>query len=350
MHFSSCARALAVLSLASSGSLWAQSQVTLYGIVDTHLEYLNNLPQTNEGTTSLLRIGHSGLQGPRLGFRGAEDLGSGWKAIFTLEHGFSSDTGAPADAARFFNRSSFVGLESKQHRLTLGRQYTTLFDALAYTTPLAYAGTYEPFSPLLGNLRNDNSVKYRFASDGWQAQMHYAFGEQTSSQAANAAWGASVSYVAHGLHATLAADQQNGADVDGGRARSRKIAVGAAYRLNPALRLSAGYRWGENRSATGLIALRDDFWWLGVSYQASAPLALNLGYYQNSIKTRNGVGDQATPRQLSAQAIYALSKRTDLYAAASHARKAGLNFAALATLAPGAQSQSGIAMGIRHRF
>ncbi|QNN59093.1 porin [Diaphorobacter ruginosibacter] len=343
-------RMLAMLALTFSTYAAAQSQLTVYGIIDTNLEYLNNQAKEGGGKANLLRMGNSGLQGPRVGFRGSEDLGNGLKAIFTLEHGFNSDTGTPADAARFFNRGSFMGLETKEHRVTLGRQYTSIFDALLFIAPLAYSGAYEPFSPLLGNLRNDNSVKYRFNMAGLQAQAHYAFGEQTSSKSANAAYGGFVSYVQNGWNATIVADQQNGADVNGAHSRARKLAVAAAYQLNPALRLSAGYRWGQNKSDTGVTALRDDFWWLGANYQFANPFSLSVAYYQDNVKTRNGAGDQPTTRQLTVQGIYALSKRTDLYAAAAHSRNAGLNFAALSTLAAGSKSQSGISLGVRHRF
>lgn len=343
-------RMLPLLALSFCTYASAQSQVTLYGIIDTNIEYVNNVPKEGGGKANLLRMSNSGLQGPRVGFRGAEDLGGGLKAIFTLEHGFNSDTGTQADATKFFNRGAFIGFESKQHRVTLGRQYTSIFDSLLFISPLAYAGAYEPFSPLLGNLRNDNSVKYRLNLGSVQAQAHYAFGEQTTSKSANAAWGGFVSYINSGLNATLTVDQQNGADVKGAHSRSRKVAAAAGYQLNQALRLSAGYRWGENKTDAGVIALRDDFWWLGANYQVSGPLTLNVAYYQDNVKKRNGVGDQPTTRQVTVQGIYALSKRTDLYAAASHARNAGLNFAQLSTLAAGAKNQSGVSMGIRHRF
>lgn len=338
---------LAALTLAPAAQ--AQSQVTLYGIIDTNVEYLSDMPAAG-GSSSLLRMGNSGLQGPRLGFRGSEDLGGGLKAIFTLEHGFNSDMGTNADATRFFNRGAFVGLESQHHRLTLGRQYTSLFDGLLYVTPLAYSGAYEPFSPLLGNLRNDNALKYRASLNGWSAQLHYAFGEQADASSSNAAWGGNITYGSKDLNLALAYDQQNGLEVAGAQPRARKAAFGAAYQLTSGLRLSSGYRWGQSKDAASLVTLRDDFFWLGASYKTSGALTLNAAYYQQNIKTRNGLGNQPDPKQLTLQAIYALSKRTDLYAALAHAKNAGLNFAALSTLGGAADSQTGLALGIRHRF
>ena len=340
--------ALAFAAAALAPAAWAQSQVTLYGIIDTNIEYLTHTPKDGGGSGSLLRLGNSGLQGPRLGFRGAEDLGGGLKAIFTLEHGFNSDTGINADPTRFFNRGAFVGLENANHKVTLGRQYTSLFDGLLYVVPLAYSGAYEPFSPLLGGLRNDNSVKYRFNMNGWGSHLHFAFGEQASSKSSNAAWGGNVSYGSKQLNVALAHDQQNGLDVNGAHPLARKTALGAAYQLTPELRLSTGYRWGQNKSAIGAVTQRDDFWWLGVNYQATGALTLSAAYYQQNIKT--GLGNAPDPKQLTLQAIYALSKRTDLYASLAHAKNAGVNFAATSTLGANANSQSGAAMGIRHRF
>lgn len=350
MKKNALARALPWLAFAFSGSLFAQSQVTIYGVIDTNLEYINNLPKEGGGSGTAFRMRDSGLQGPRLGFRGSEDLGGGLKAIFTFEHGLNSTNGAQADPARFFNRGAFMGLETQHHRVTLGRQYTSLFDALLFITPLSYSGAYEPFSPLLGGLRNNSAVKYRFNMDGWLAQVHYAFGDQPDSKAANAAWGGYLGYAKNGWNAAIAADQQNGASVNGAYSRARKIAIGASYQFDQTLRLSAGYRWGENKTETGVTALRDDYWWVGANYKVSTPLTLSFGYYQDNVRTRNGTGQQPTMRQLTLQAVYALSKRTSLYAAVSHAKNAGLGMTALSTLGGDAHSQSGVSAGIRHAF
>ncbi|MNH43175.1 hypothetical protein D3C79_1050160 [compost metagenome] len=77
---------------------------------------------------------------------------------------------------------------------------------------------------------------------------------------------------------------------------------------------------------------------------------MSAAYYQQNIKTLNGLANPPDPKQLTLQAIYALSKRTDVYAALAHAKNAGVNFAATTTLGGNANSQSGAAVGIRHRF
>jgi len=111
--------ALAIAGLASSAA-FAQSNVTIYGLVD--YGFVNRSgsdggvgsvggPVIN-GTRHELSSGVEA--GSRIGFRGAEDLGNGVKAIFELEYGITIDNGgtAPVSATTspFWNRHSYVGL------------------------------------------------------------------------------------------------------------------------------------------------------------------------------------------------------------------------------------------------
>ena len=66
---------------------FAQSSVTLYGIVDVGVESMD------VGAESSTRLSSGMSQGSRWGIRGTEALGGGYSAIFTLESRFSIDTG-----------------------------------------------------------------------------------------------------------------------------------------------------------------------------------------------------------------------------------------------------------------
>ncbi len=66
----------------------AQSSITIYGIADAGLHITNN----GEGTRTRLVSGIA--EGSRLGFRGVEDIGNGFKAIFNLEARVELDTGS----------------------------------------------------------------------------------------------------------------------------------------------------------------------------------------------------------------------------------------------------------------
>jgi len=76
----------------------AQSSVTLYGVIDGGLEYVD------AGSESQFRLQGSGMSaGNRFGIRGSEDLGGGYSAIFTLEGRFSLDTGSTTYNEAVFN-------------------------------------------------------------------------------------------------------------------------------------------------------------------------------------------------------------------------------------------------------
>ena len=97
---------LGILGVAATAH--AQSNVTLYGLIDTSLVYTNN----QKGGTNYQMS--SGVEsGSRWGMKGAEDLGGGLKAIFQLENGFSSTVGTLGQNGRMFGRAAFVGITSQ---------------------------------------------------------------------------------------------------------------------------------------------------------------------------------------------------------------------------------------------
>jgi len=152
--------ALALASLAT-GAAFAQSNVTIYGRMDTGFESrlgnsggVNNIRAKNE-------IG-SGLElGSRIGFKGVEDLGNGLKAIFETEYGIGIDqTAAGTTNATWTNRHSYVGLTGGFGTAIAGR-----LDGIRY-------GIFNAFDPFggggMGNItqitqqvdRADNAVAY----------------------------------------------------------------------------------------------------------------------------------------------------------------------------------------------
>jgi len=110
----------------------AQSNITLYGIIDTGVARIDDAG--GSGST-LLRSGN--LLTSRFGFRGTEDLGDGLKAIFNLEAGLNSDTGATSTP--FFGRQSWVGLRSASFGdLMAGRVKLADFKGLAACGGFSY--------------------------------------------------------------------------------------------------------------------------------------------------------------------------------------------------------------------
>lgn len=345
---------LAALAAAAHGpAARAQSSLTLYGLADSYLEYRSDArpaPGSSSDGGSVLRLNSGGLSGSRWGLRGVEDLGGGLRAIFAVEGGFYVHTGAMGEPGRPFNRQSFLGIGSPFGQLTFGRQYISMFDLLPAFTPLTYAGAYEPMPFLMGNLRLDNSVKYRVASGPVAGQVHYQFVDEPGAPQKRSTWGGGASYLAGEFGVAAVYDQAGGITPATAANRLRKFVVAATYAPDP-WRLTVGYRWAQDQAPGGATNQRDDMWWLGLGYRITPALRASAGFYYDDVKVRGGKGNPANPRQYALQLVYGgLSKRTDLYAAAAYARNSGLNFTPLATLPAGEDSQAGVAVGIRHKF
>ncbi len=106
-----------------AGLAHAQSSVTLYGLIDAGLTYTNSQISGTGGGHSNWEMTSGPVQYSRWGLRGAEDLGAGVKAIFTLESGFNLNNGQFSSSNRIFNHQAYVGLSSRDYgALTLGRQ------------------------------------------------------------------------------------------------------------------------------------------------------------------------------------------------------------------------------------
>ena len=150
---------LALMLGALAGAAAAQSNVTVYGIVDMALV------RESGGAATTTKLTSGVESGSRLGFKGSEDLGDGLSAIFLLENGFQADTGAMGQGGLLFGRQAYVGLQSKTAgTLTLGRQYTPQYLAVAAVDPFGSgtAGDTKNLMASTGNSasRMDNAVKY----------------------------------------------------------------------------------------------------------------------------------------------------------------------------------------------
>ena len=108
-HMKTALAAATVLGLSSSP---VQADAVAYGIVDLAIS------MDDGGRNGRSYQAKSGLMSAsRLGFRGQEELGNGFRALFHLELGFAADTGvqnsyAPAGATApsvGWNRKAYVG-------------------------------------------------------------------------------------------------------------------------------------------------------------------------------------------------------------------------------------------------
>lgn len=174
---------LIALALAGmvAGPAFAQSNVTVYGIVDTFIGYGKAEDAKFSGMDSGM------LSGSRLGFKGSEDLGNGLKAKFALEQGFGSDTGNENDAGKAFHRQAWVGLEGGFGFVGLGRQYAPGY--YTYRNDALSAGVFDPRWIVASDLnivsasaqRWDNSISYQTPNwSGFSAHVIYGFGARES--------------------------------------------------------------------------------------------------------------------------------------------------------------------------
>jgi len=392
--------ALAAFS-AVAGAAHAQTSVTLYGVIDTGVEYINRVataPQvlppgangpsvgTNPVGTRFDMINQSGLSASRWGLRGVEDLGGGLKASFVLESQFNSDTGAFTGNSGIFNRLAYVALQNQYGKIGFGKQFSSMVDAVTNFSPTRFSPAYEPGIWMVGiNYKPNNTIKYTGQFGSLYASAHYSFGaglpvtslsvggagtqltnggngEIPGNPRDDTAYGASVMYLSQSFGASIAYDQWNPSVVVGQTAKIRKAYAGASYTTGP-FKVMAGYRWGDQTYANGNVALRDDFWFAGVNYKATSALDLELGYYYSNIKKMNLAGqagvasNPANPQQVSFVADYALSKRTDLYVSTAWAHNGSLGNDGAFTLylfnyalPPGGKNMVGVATGIRHIF
>jgi general bacterial porin, GBP family len=364
----------------------AQSSVTLYGSLDAGIVYSNN------------QLGHSNWQqasgtvsNTYFGLRGAEDLGGGLHAIFTLESGFNLNNGGYTENGSIFNRQAYVGIKSDQYgQLTLGRQYDSMVDYLA---PISAAGygygnnlAAHPFDN--DNLDNTfsikNSVKYTSANyAGIQFGGLYGFSNAAGAFSNNRAWSGGASYAEGPLSIAASYLQLNNAgssnlngavavgngDANIAASQQRTYGAGINYKYGPA---TAGFVYthtqidnlqGLNVGGTllgGLVGtnLHMDNYEINGVYSLTPALSLTAAYTftDGRVTGTNGTGD---PKWHTAtlQADYSLSKRTDVYVEGAYQHASGQfgalgpNFAAINSLSPSSTgNQVAAAVGVRHRF
>lgn len=224
------AAALIATVSASAGAQLAnvQTNVEVYGVLDGGISRVTGLAGGSQNAVV------SGIMdGSRLGFRGNEDLGGGYRALFTMEHRLELDNGTvsnrPPTGAQlpdrlafsplllrglpsvqqtalqpvvtsvgtqlgsqvgvnvnnaFWDRQIFVGLVTPVGAVLAGRQYTpayetsAIFDTLGTQSSLA-AGQVASL-PAAVDIRVSNALAYRIQKGPMSGALMYAAGENGS--------------------------------------------------------------------------------------------------------------------------------------------------------------------------
>lgn len=373
-----------LLALAVTGAFavpaFAQSSVTLYGVIDAGLNYVNNVGGHADWAMS------SGIvQGSRWGLKGSEDLGGGTKAIFQLENGFNVFNGKLGQGSREFGRQAYVGLTNdKFGTLTLGRQYDPVVDNAQPTTFNGQWGALFSHPGDIDNTDNgfrvNNAVKYvspRFA--GIQGELFYAFGGVAGSFGAQSTVGAGLNYSGGPLYigagyflaknpggvnaanagsATVSNDANFGSggiwNYVGAPRNMQSISGGASYQFGP---VQVGGNISDVRFNDALAAgqtTRFDSYELWANYSLTPATTLGGGYTYTTGKV-DATNTKPEYGQVNLIADYRLSKRTDVYAMGvwNHSMKAGVNADIYAGVLGGASTTNNQVLGrvgIRHKF
>jgi predicted porin len=335
---------LAVLA-AFAGSASAQTNVTIYGIVDAGIAYKND--GNPAGKTWSVESGQQ--SGSRIGFKGSEDMGGGMAAIFALENGFSIDTGNAGQGSRLFGRQAWVGLNGGFGTVKLGRQVTPLYTALDAIDPFGInlAGNAQK---VFGNgsyasdplLRTDNTLSYAMPRlNGFSGAVNYGFGETPGKFGANRNVGLGLNYVNGPVNAQFAYHYTDVAPTSG----STKAAfLGATYDFSV---VKAHLAYAQNKFSVPGTTRTYPNWLLGVS----APIgggSIMASFVRNDVKN---VSD-STSDQYALGYTYPLSKRTNLYTSASYLsndRKVNVNASTAAGTPLGSDVRQ-FNVGMRHTF
>jgi predicted porin len=166
----------------------AQSNVTLYGIVDTAVAHMTNADAGGHSVTRVASL--TGSLPSRIGVRGAEDLGGGLSAVFALESGFNPDTGSIGQGGRLFGRQAWVGLKGAWGTIQVGRVMNMTYYAAIKSDVLGpNLFSINSIDLYLPNARSDNAIAFRGDFSGFMVGASYSLGRDASAAGGPAATG-----------------------------------------------------------------------------------------------------------------------------------------------------------------
>lgn len=359
--------AAGLLATAATAAQAQSSTVTVYGLIDTGLEYVTNVGAAGDGLARMPTL--TGSLPSRLGFRGTEDLGGGLKAVFTLENGFGTDGGTLGQGGRLFGRQAFVGLSDSWGTVSLGRQYTMLFwstlDSDLLGPNIYSSSSLDSYIP---NARADNAIAYRGTFNGMTIGATYSFGRDTvnagpSPAGTNCAgesaadrsvcreWSAMAKYDTANWGVSAAYDRLNGGPGAFAGLTSSSLSDSRAT-------LNGYVKFGQVKVGAGVIhrnneasaTPKSDLYFIGGNYAVTPAFTFDAEVFR--LDTKDSPNDATL---VAARATYNFSKRTAGYATVGHIANSGaLNLSVSGGAAgsnPAAGSaQTGLMIGMRHTF
>jgi len=364
---------------------YAQSSVTLYGLLDAGVAYVSN-----SGGSSVVKFSSGNTYGSRWGLKGSEDLGGGLKTVFQLENGYSLASGTLGQGGREFGRKAIVGLSDDSYgAVTIGRQYDPIVDVVQPLTEDAYFGgtfgTPGDVDNYDNSVRVSNSIKYVSPLiNGLQAEALLGLGGVAGGGAANGqTLGLGLNYAQGPLALATGYYRANGGNTTTAGIRTFTSSSDSIFSTNlntgfasaKTVQIArAGGTYSFGNALVGLsysnVAYKPD----GLSdftqtakfnvggaffnYRLNPALLVGLGYNYTKLSGQTSADYQ----QVNLGVDYALSKRTSLYALTGYEKASGKTLNASGAIVAATavigdygvnsnhNNQSLVIVGIRHRF
>lgn len=392
------ARILAAIAVTGILGTAQASEVTLYGLIDSGIEWTNNVPQgpagSGAGTKNVKRFptATGGMAASRWGMKGTEDLGDGYSAFFQLESGFSPGDGKSAQGGRLFGRTSILGVHTPYGTVQLGRQYTPTTLYLMSPAEVMGPGVHGlgNFDAYIPNARADNAIGYLNKINKFSFGGTYSFGRDGASGAGPAGtncagnslndphsckeYGAFVKFADGNYGFAAAFDRVTGGPTEafwglGSRhARDDRFGLNGYYTFSGGVTLGGGWmqrrHTPDDEATPGEIKFTTNLYFLGINYPIGkfainaqvAHMTSNANSEAEMAVSRRRGNGEATALYL--RGVYNLSKRTSAYVSTGymHNKKhsaisvtPGVGNAAWGGVPVGG-NQTGAMVGLNHRF
>jgi predicted porin len=357
-------RSALVFALLGAGSscAWAQSSVQVYGVIDAGVVKESGCP-----SGCGVRIDSGLASESRIGISGTESLSDSLSAVFTLEAGLQTDTGKSNPEGVLFGRQAYVGLQGKGgSSLTIGRQQNLEYLTLVDVGDPFKGGMAGTATNLIGSsARNTNNSIHYSSGDlhGISATASYGAAEDDSDSSSNRVWGISVGIESGPL--TLRAAHQNrnvakGAPSTamGNNTEAKNSIVAANLRVGIATAYAAysiNRGWGSSplwnpdnpysatMASTPSTDSRDIL--IGFALPVGSTTLLASYILKNDRDPAN-----RDAHQVAFGASYAISRRTDFYAAISRITNQNGAGYTVGNASAAGRGNSAVNIGMRHAF
>lgn len=376
----------------------ADNSVAVYGNLDIGVSssstsasgYSNGGPGTTADRGAVIKMQDGGIGGSNWGIRGSRNVAGGMKAGFQLQGNLSLDTGAlnaisgaypsaaGAPSSALFNQIARVHVGGEWGEVSLGRQITPLYYAMASTdgregrfsgsilstivgmNSSAGWGGATTNAPL-GAIYDDNSIVYTTPTmKGFTGNLQYTVGEVAGNIQAASRSAATLLYAQDGLKLSaayyMARDAYRSAAVADGTLNNRFWHLGAKYDYQ-AWTFSGSLSNGQNPSGVagggnGASASAGDANYnvthVGLGYKISPKYRITSGYYK--LQDMN-VSDNKSTMVAAGLDIY-LDRQTTIYLQAGQVANEGNTNMGIIFGAPVAAGVTTVAYmtGVRYSF